>query len=53
VATIASARGFGNLNYGDVLTGLYALLVGEVGLAIREERAKGKRLLSWKFQSND
>jgi len=51
VATVASAEGFLGQNYGDVLTVLYAFIVGEVGLAIREERAKGKKSPSWKFSS--
>ncbi|MGP8126160.1 MAG: hypothetical protein ACLQEQ_09930 [Nitrososphaerales archaeon] len=50
-ATIASAEGWGNLNYGDALIVLYALLVGEIGLAIREERARGKKSPSWEFKT--
>jgi hypothetical protein len=49
IASAASAYGLVGTNGGDILTVLFALMVGEIGLAIREERAKGKKSPTWKF----
>jgi len=49
---VAASLNIGTGQAGDILTILFALMVGEIGVAVYQERKKGKEPLSWELSES-